>query len=772
MYIKNIHINSFGTLRNFDCDFARGLNIIEGENESGKTAVAMFIKFIFYGLSGRAPEGDISERKRFVNWDTGEASGTLSVSTDKGEFRIERRLAVTQKSEDAKESAREAVRIVDEATNMPISTTQSPGMFFFGVSEEVFVNTVFVRQLSSARVNGGDVQAAMENILYSADENVNTEKAIEKLDKIRKNLLHKNGNGGEIYELRLERDTLKAALADAMKRGTETIDTEAALGETEKNLARQEASLAAHSAVLKAYETVTLQRKHSARLAAERQLEVLSEELDGYAKSSATPELYNDIKATYESYAEASESIGAIEMEAERISTVLEDYEGIILDEDPERDTLSEYTEHLSSRKRAFTLASLFSFIAAIFSGGLAALSHFIAEPPILSPNALIIALGIAGAAFLIGIVFMISALGNKSKLKAILREWNCDEAGGIQAAVREFNIKADEKRALIAELDMKNNELTDAKSEKKLLLARLNTMCASVGAPVGFDSKRMTVDALAICSDISGKRDAARRKYDTVSARLEETNRQLESVNIDAIEASYKKLAETDTGKKALAMTPAEAEDVRKKMAFASEAVKSLTQRKHALDVRLAELRASLPDPAKISTKLSDTEERLAKLEKNYAAYMLAINSLAGATENLRAGILPRITSRASEIMSTLSSGKYQTVGVGQDMGMSFSKFGMTREIEYLSAGTRDIAYLSLRIALIEVLFKDNTPSAIFDESFARIDEARLATLLGALADESGFQSLVFTCRTLEGELANNVPASNKVKISRPNNY
>ncbi|MGN1082941.1 MAG: ATP-binding protein, partial [Candidatus Avispirillum sp.] len=52
MYIKKIHIDSFGPLRDKELELCDGLNIIEGENESGKSTVAMFIKFMLYGLSG------------------------------------------------------------------------------------------------------------------------------------------------------------------------------------------------------------------------------------------------------------------------------------------------------------------------------------------------------------------------------------------------------------------------------------------------------------------------------------------------------------------------------------------------------------------------------------------------------------------------------------------------------------------------------------------------------------------------------------------------
>ena len=66
MIIQKIHINSFGPAVERDYNLSSGINVLEGKNESGKTTIAMFIKFVLYGLSGRAGEGGLSERKKYT----------------------------------------------------------------------------------------------------------------------------------------------------------------------------------------------------------------------------------------------------------------------------------------------------------------------------------------------------------------------------------------------------------------------------------------------------------------------------------------------------------------------------------------------------------------------------------------------------------------------------------------------------------------------------------------------------------------------------------
>jgi uncharacterized protein YhaN len=63
-----------------------------------------------------------------------------------------------------------------------------------------------------------------------------------------------------------------------------------------------------------------------------------------------------------------------------------------------------------------------------------------------------------------------------------------------------------------------------------------------------------------------------------------------------------------------------------------------------------------------------------------------------------------------------------------------------------------------------MRVLFAGDPPPAVFDESFARIDARRLKKILTVLASDDANQSIVFTCRTLEGESA--PQAANCIKL------
>ncbi|MBO5009893.1 MAG: AAA family ATPase [Clostridia bacterium] len=67
MIIEKINIGSFGLITDMTLEFSDKLNVIEGQNESGKSTIAAFIKYMLYGFDGSENEEALSERKKRIN---------------------------------------------------------------------------------------------------------------------------------------------------------------------------------------------------------------------------------------------------------------------------------------------------------------------------------------------------------------------------------------------------------------------------------------------------------------------------------------------------------------------------------------------------------------------------------------------------------------------------------------------------------------------------------------------------------------------------------
>ena len=230
MTIDTIFIRSFGKLQNTSLDLGKGINIIRGDNESGKSTLCNFIKFIFYGLSGRG-----EEKLKYISWDTMKASGYVDVTEEGHTFRIDRENVCIYGTE-GKPKLSERCTVTELSSNRMVFQGKVPGEVFFGVNESVFESTAFVNQISDSKVGGKDLAEAAQNILFSGSEDVNTQKALKKLDDARKILLYKNQNGGKIYDLENECNNLRERLERAESSSTALIVNEGTYRETKQKL--------------------------------------------------------------------------------------------------------------------------------------------------------------------------------------------------------------------------------------------------------------------------------------------------------------------------------------------------------------------------------------------------------------------------------------------------------------------------------------------------------------------------------------------------------
>ena len=212
MRIEKIHIDSFMGTRERDIEFDRGVNILRGDNESGKSTVSEFIKFMLYGASARGADGDMAERNKYLSFGDAAFGGYMELVTETGHYRIDRKISQSQSG-----AFRESLAISDLDKKVQVFKGENAGDALLGIPENVFKKVAYISQEDEAYTGGAELGNAIENLLFSGDETVSTDKALKKLDSLRVSLLHKNAKGGMIYECEKERAELEALLAKKTK---------------------------------------------------------------------------------------------------------------------------------------------------------------------------------------------------------------------------------------------------------------------------------------------------------------------------------------------------------------------------------------------------------------------------------------------------------------------------------------------------------------------------------------------------------------------------
>lgn len=111
----------------------------------------------------------------------------------------------------------------------------------------------------------------------------------------------------------------------------------------------------------------------------------------------------------------------------------------------------------------------------------------------------------------------------------------------------------------------------------------------------------------------------------------------------------------------------------------------------------------------------------------------------------------LPKVIERTSHYLQLLTEGKYQKVIPPSEASAFYveNRQGFRYDVSELSQGTTDQLYVSLRIALSEIMSREHTLPFMIDDAFVHFDEGRMKVMLNILEKMAETQQiLLFTCR------------------------
>lgn len=760
MNIRSLYIADFSGTRRRTVDFSAGFNIIEGPNESGKSTIAAFIKFMFYGFADKA------ERNRYYSFGTSSASGTMTLVHEGREYRIER---------EYNEGGREKVTIIDTESGAPCFNTKNPAEIFLGVPADIFSHTAYIGQASGSSVDGGRVSRAIENILFSADESVNTDRSLKKLDEARVLLYHKSHKGGRIYDLINERDALRVRLENAKQSNGQLIANEGSLREAAEGLAEAKNKLAKAKAELEAVDAA----KH------QRGLEKLCE-LD--ARVTEAEKEYSSIldRASHNGFlpdAEFADMISRLQEENERIDVQLEAVNeelraheskmhdldqiasfGTKLEELGGEEDVSLRLEKLDKKKSRSNGFMAFGIIFTLLFAGCTAAAYFLdlatihpvfAELPA-KPMPAVIAGAATAFMLLVSIVSLICRCQARMGENEILADLDADNRADLSKKLASYNFDETRLRLYQSRSAEISERISLLRTDKKRIEKDAAYLLEKWGRSDLSDAAKEAAELVAALSAASAEREKFTLARDTLAAQLSVTD-------VAAAIDEFRKGEQLDE------FSEETVDRIRREYDFYQKQIEALESRRHRLETELAVLEATVEPPTELADTLSNLCVKIDGLSKKHRALVLAHTALSEAASNLRESVAPRLSKTAGELMDSLTDGRYDRIGVGRALEMTYESEAQSRGIEFMSAGTRDVAYLSLRFALSELLFGDKRPPLIFDESFSRLDDRRYARVLGLIGNmcDRGSQIILFTSQTRDASIAaERLPSCNKISL------
>ena len=190
------------------------------------------------------------------------------------------------------------------------------------------------------------------------------------------------------------------------------------------------------------------------------------------------------------------------------------------------------------------------------------------------------------------------------------------------------------------------------------------------------------------------------------------------------------------------------EAARLSRELAAERQNAERISSKISALNGRLA----AVGDPLVLTSDLRTMEDEYNSLCEEYDAISLAVDTLRAADSELQSRFSPQLGKLAAQYMSFMTGGRYSDVLINRDFSASAKTQddAVARDSEYLSAGTLDLMYLAVRLAVCELAMPaGETCPLIIDDALVNLDEERLRQAMALLRELArSRQIILFTCR------------------------
>ncbi|MGI6095966.1 MAG: ATP-binding protein [Lachnospiraceae bacterium] len=138
---------------------------------------------------------------------------------------------------------------------------------------------------------------------------------------------------------------------------------------------------------------------------------------------------------------------------------------------------------------------------------------------------------------------------------------------------------------------------------------------------------------------------------------------------------------------------------------------------------------------------------------EEELEAVSMAMETIERLSRKMQTDISSQLQKRTSQILSALTAGKYTRISMDEDFTIGVDNRERHMPIEQLSKGTIEQIYFAFRMAMGEILCKEETLPVLLDDTFVMYDDARTVSVLQWLSQEKE-QVLIFTCQKREQQI------------------
>lgn len=711
---------SFGCLDGAELNLDAGVNVVRLPNEGGKSTWLAFIMAMLYGVdtSERDSKNALSDKNRYRPWSGAPMQGSMGV--------VWNGVPVTIRRTSGARSVMQDFSACNTETGQPIEslTASNCGQTLIGVEKSVFERSAYIHQGQLGVEPSAELERRLQALVSTGEESYSFSDAEARLSQWLRKL--KSGGSGEIPRLETEKSQIESQLDQLSRINREIVEL---TGRSERLNSQQER-------LKDELEAIERQSNHEiGRQIAEAKQELdretaedirIRKELSKFASRPEAESLRAMLRAI-EAYEQAERQVLEESVNAEPPkASYPECFNGLTSEAgwDMAQADFQDCGVYVRKSKKS-TLALCLLWLLPLAAGIAVALTgRFLIPGLILS--------GVSVLGFIISFLVLRKRRTDAAQAAdEILAMYGASEPAGILDAAGGY-------RTYLALVEEFHARLNSAKSE---LDGKRDAIFTAVS--------KYWPDAL----DIQSAKDAT---YELLSllARQKESSYRL--FTIQKLHGTLVKAAAgKDISGQELQLATLTREEAESELSAAEEQARHVTSQ-IAMNQGQAK---SIGDSAELSSRCEQLTMRLENLNRHLHAVSIARQSLTEAHGELQGRFSPRLNQRAGELLARLTGGRYEKILLDKKLSAETVQSGdmLTRSQLYLSTGALDQLYLSVRLALCDILLPETAP-LFFDDAFSSFDSSRLAAALELLKTEySRRQIVIFTCHEREAQCLGN---------------
>lgn len=738
MKITRASVGQFGKIKQRELELHEGLNVIYGENESGKSTLLAFIKAMLYGFSSNKKSIRDNLRKRYMTWGEDKAEGEVYLDDGQVTYRIKRQFG-NKKSQDKLE-----ILNALSGESIALEPLTTPGKLLFGVEVHTYEKTSLITQLASeiSPNNNDEIIKYLTNLQGTGDESTSYHKAKKDLEDYRKHITNSSKKPGVLDNLKKEYD-FELEKINRLKNQKKDFD-ENVLSESvdlDNTLERLVATEESHNEHMDNIKSKVMRYKDVATDLKKKEIEN-KESLESFKNQHESESMIDDVSAqedlnkiieenvrkeNYQENIEIHQSIqdevmrlrrdercNSLIEEVEKLECTIQETNVLLRKQQKLKDQLkSTYKE---SELRKMSNNKTWMLVAAFLSMILMIATILVEKIP--TP---------VGTMMIVPIIFCIYRIGRinkRLKEKETIKKKILTEINRIENDAEKYCERHGAKNL---------NQLHEKIEKNKIEYGNINTVIKEKEKLLcEYDQKRYhdLIERSEVL--ISG----LLKKYDCEN---QEALKQ-KIINYQKKKEKYSRIDE------ALRLSGKEEDTLTKKK---QNLYQDILEEIHMLYEQII---------AASQVKLDELKGRINKYEKEVASVDTAIKAIDDAFVQFHMAFSKNLNEEAKKILKKITSKNYNQVLVSKDFEIKISNDDVKeiKSIDYFSNGTWDQVYFSVRMAIAKIISEKINVKLplLLDDAFVQYDEKRMEAVLEYIYDYSkNHQVILFTCQKREVE-------------------